>query len=617
MASRATAGDFLEEASAQLRLARATPEPAARPGEAAEVAWSLGQVTFTLARYLGDTGAAGYLMTGDAPSLHGWPRAIAEAREPLRQAMRAFGYSRIRQARPVPQNRSQAAVWLACAAKSLTLAKDLLQTHFAPDRTYASEWAPVITSTHITRALAAEVSWWAWQTAPMAVHLANAGTSRSARFEDVRYRLRAAARSLWDAAQTLDTALLTDPATAADLMLLRAIPVNSMPARALPQGAETIAQLCEGTISTAERVRHMTWKPAPASSPAISESSLRHTAGMAVIISHNCGAALETLASRAGHLGLDRLSAGLAESSATAYAAQARWLDAARAWGSQVFTDTRQTRARLGSEAEDLAVWTGRLVYSDGQWAPVHARCHDLRPPEALAQHPSQVSEVVAAVHHAGETLNRMAEAERDQVRAIGNAGRLYLRTRDLPDKLDIPRPYGPALHQHVRALLATYQDVKSASARLAETLGEIAVLTRAPSQILVAIRVAAGLSPDLVPDERKCTESSDELPPRWSNGPLAQPPAGLDASHPAFPTPLPNPRSRWPGEYQRPYETTPHERDPMKRDLTVTQALPPANMNLHRPCGVSLTRQPATRNGPGQDGARPAAPSLPEREAE
>ncbi len=146
---------------------------------------------------LGDTGAAGYLMIGDAPSLHGWPRAIVEAREPLRHAMRAFGYSRFRQARPVPQNRSQAAVCLACAAKSLTLARDLLHTHFAPDRTYASEWAPVIASTQITKALAAEVSWWAWQIAPMAVNLANAGTSRSARFEDVRHRLRVAARSLW------------------------------------------------------------------------------------------------------------------------------------------------------------------------------------------------------------------------------------------------------------------------------------------------------------------------------------------------------------------------------------------------------------------------------------
>jgi len=208
---------------------------------------------------LGDTGAAGYLMIGDAPSLHGWPRAIVQAREPLRHAMRAFGYSRIRPARSVPQNRSQAAVCLACAAKSLTLARDLLQTHFAPDRTYASEWAPVIASTQITRALAAEVSWWAWQIAPMAVNLANAGTSRSARFEDVRHRLRAAARSLWDAAQTLDTALLTDPATAADLMLLRAIPVNSMPERAFPQGAETIPQLCEGTISPGLAARQKTW----------------------------------------------------------------------------------------------------------------------------------------------------------------------------------------------------------------------------------------------------------------------------------------------------------------------------------------------------------------------
>jgi hypothetical protein len=39
---------------------------------------------------------------------------------------------------------------------------------------------------------------------------------------------------------------LRDPAHALDLALLHAIPLNHVPARALPTGTDTIGQLCEG-----------------------------------------------------------------------------------------------------------------------------------------------------------------------------------------------------------------------------------------------------------------------------------------------------------------------------------------------------------------------------------
>jgi len=619
MARRATAGDFLQAASDQLHLARAAPGSSGRTAEVAEIARSLGQVVAVLARYLADIDAAGDILFREAPLLDGWPRAAVEARESLSTGIRALGYSRIRHARPVRHGPKDAAACLVSAAKSLTAARDLLQTHFAPDRTYASEWAPVISSPQVARALAAETSWWAWQMAPLAMSLARAGTSRSARSEDVRYRLEVAGRSLWDAAGTIDTALLRDPATAADLVVLRAIPINSMPARVVPQGTEPVALLCEGTISTAERIRQVTWKPYPAWSPDISETSLRHTAGMAVVISHNCGVALDLLASRASHLGLTGLSARLAESAVTAHAAQARWLDAASAWGSQVVTDTRRTRSPVCMEAEDLALWTGRLVYSDPRWTPAHGRRHNLRPPNELAGYASDFSRSAAAVHSVGETLNRLAEAECDQVHAIANTGRLYVRTRSLPDWFDIPRAYGRAPREHVNALLAAYQAVERASARLATDLAEIAVSVRAPSRILALARAAAGHPAERARPGRAHLPSSARAALPQPSGAAECPSRETGVFRPDLPAALHDLRQmRW-DEVQALYETTHDERDFVGRDQILTQSLAfeHCDPDLRRARSSSLADRPAARDGRGQDAGPNIEATWLEREPE
>jgi len=603
MARRATAGDFLQAASDQLHLARAAPESSGSTAGVADIARSLGQVVAVLARYLADIDAAGDILFR-VPLLDGWPRAAVEARESLSAGIRALGYSRIRRARPVRQGPNDAAASLVSAATSLTAARDLLQTHFAPDRTYASEWAPVISSPQVTRALAAETSWWARQMAPLAMSLAQTAVPRSARSEDVRYRLQVAGRSLWDAAGIIDTALLRDPATAADLAVLRAIPVNSMPARVVPQGTEPVTLLCEGTISTAERVRQVTRKPDPAWSPDISETSLRHTAGMAVVISHNCGVALDLLAPRATHLGLTEVGAGLAESAAAAYAAQARWLDAARAWGNPVMTDTRGTRSPVCREAEDLAVWTGRLVYRDPQWTPAHGRRHDLRPPGELAEHAGDLSRAVAAVHNVGEALNRLAEAEHEKVRAIANAGRLYVRTRSLPDWFDIPRAYGRAPRERVNALLATYQAVERANTCLATALAEIADLVRAPSGILGVVHATAGRS--VQPAGHGPARSLSSAAPALSrsSGAAERQPGETGVLHPDFPAALHDLLQMPWDELQTRHETAHDERNFVGRDRIVTQALAFERCHLdpRRAHSSGLADRSAAHDGRGLD---------------
>lgn len=57
---------------------------------------------------------------------------------------------------------------------------------------------------------------------------------------------------------------------------------------------------------------------------------------------------------------------------------------------------------------------------------------------------PGDARLVVAAVHHACDTLTSLGYAQREQIRAAGAAQRILVTTRSLPDKMDIPRPSRP-----------------------------------------------------------------------------------------------------------------------------------------------------------------------------
>ena len=64
----------------------------------------------------------------------------------------------------------------------------------------------------------------------------------------------------------------------------------------------------------------------------------------------------------------------------------------------------------------------------------------------------------MSAVHHACDTLTSLAYAEREQVRAAGAAQRILVPTRSLPDVMDVPRPFAPALPDRVDALVSLYE---------------------------------------------------------------------------------------------------------------------------------------------------------------
>ena len=146
-------------------------------------------------------------------------------------------------------------------------------------------------------------------------------------------------------------------------------------------------------------------------------------------------------------------------------------------------------------EAGDFALCTGRLAYADAAWTLSSGPGHQPRPPHDLAPHPGDVALALAAAHHARDAMTSLAYAQRERIRTAASAGRLLVSTRSLPDTMDIPRPFAPALPDHVYALLRICQDTAEAAAEASARAGEAAAAVRAPSHVLTAARAAVHAS--------------------------------------------------------------------------------------------------------------------------
>ena len=88
--------------------------------------------------------------------------------------------------------------------------------------------------------------------------------------------------------------------------------------------------------------------------------------------------------------------------------------------------------------------------------------------------------------------MTSLAYAQRERIRTAASAGRLLVPTRSLPATMDIPRPFAPALPDHVYALLRLCQGTAEAAAEASAQAGEAAAAARAPSHLLTAARAAA-----------------------------------------------------------------------------------------------------------------------------
>jgi hypothetical protein len=519
--ARPVFGDFADAVSAQLEDALGPERPvarrklaAARAGQVQEFSRGLAGCLEVMARYTADiTMMFDDLTAQQRRALYGeWAWAWFQARHAILNAAAFVSWARSGTGASAGRRaRGQAATGLDAAAFSLTIGRDLLQTHFAAGplgaRLDRSEWAPVVTSRPVTRALLFEVAQWARAIAPQGARLALSGAPVQRGTEQQRRWLNAACQWLWVIDSAVQVAERRDSVLTADISLLHAIPLHELAPRLIPIGGEDVARLCQGTTSCAERVRHAARTVgADASwSPAFTAESLIHSASCATISSHNCEILLRSLAARAAEHGVPDVSTRLLSSADAAAVARDSWLQAARGWH-RVTTDTRGTISPFAAETADLALWTGRLAHDDPQWTLTTAPSQAVRSPQSLASGPGDLPRVVAAVHQACETLPGIAGADSSQIHTAARAGRLLVPTRSLPDTFDVPHPFAPAPGSRVDILLGAYRDAWTASTELTTTVAAVAADVRAPSRILTAAReaVQAGFVPEVARARRR-----------------------------------------------------------------------------------------------------------------
>ncbi len=501
MTGQATFGDFARAARRQLTAgpSRAGHTSAAvRVGEVDEFIQAMHRLVTVMARYCDDVAAVfpGSAQRGGQYVPGSWPYASAKAREAIQNAA---GFLRLGEGETGesghPRAAGPAAAAVDAAAVSLRAGRDLLHTHVTarPDgaRAERSGWASVTSSQRVARALLLQVGMWGRLAATRGARLALSAPPRCGT-EQARWNLNAACQWLWVLDSAVQAAQRHDPVTATDVALLAAVPVNAPTPRRLPDGAETAAELCQGAIGCAERVRHIARAAVPDArwSPALTADSLRHTAACGTVISHHCAILLRCLATRAGQHGAAGLSDRLLGCADAAADARASWLRAARSW-SRVTTDTRGTIAPIGAETADLALWTGRLAYTDPAWTPAQGPSETVRPPEILSPEPEDLPRVVAAVHEACQTLTEIAAGDHEQIRAAAQARRLLVSTRSLSAAFDIPQPFTYAPSDRVNGLLAVYHEARAASEKATAAVATVAAEVRAPSHILTLARAA------------------------------------------------------------------------------------------------------------------------------
>jgi hypothetical protein len=327
--------------------------------------------------------------------------------------------------------------------------------------------------------------------APQVTDLALSASASGPGTGQTRRRLNAACQSLWAMHSSVQTAHRQRPASPVGRELLCAIPVNSLPPRRVPEGTESVAALCDGAVTSAERVRQLAWGQAEraAWSPEVSVTSLHQVAAASTVTSHNCSVVLQTLTTGVSGRGSDRLRAELAGAAEAASHARQAWRRVAGALD-QVVTDGRGY-SPVAVETRDLAVWTGRLAYDEPGWTPTSGPPREIRPPESLVPASQQVPLVVAAVHHTCHTLTRLAWAQEGVIRSAAQAGRILVATRSLPEDFDIPHPYMRAPREHIDRLSAGCRIAGHVSGRAAIAVAEVAQATGASSRVLAAAMAA------------------------------------------------------------------------------------------------------------------------------
>jgi hypothetical protein len=503
-AARPVFGEFAEAARRHLSEA-AVQHPSATPGrDAEEQAAGLARLCAVLARYTSDlTQTLTQLPNEHLPGLGPWHQASLQVHDALTSACRALGPDAHAQGAASESATSPAARSLHAAARSLAAGRDLLQGHFTtvPSgvRLYRSGWSPAITSPGVSRALLAEVASLARQAAAAGNAIASTAPGEL-RIDGIR-RMSIACYWLSQPETFVSAAERAQPSDGNGREVLHAVPENVLPVRLEPDSAHSVQELCTAVITAAERARAAAWDAASAepTSTAICSTSWYRIAAASTVTSHHCHLLYSTLAERTAAEQAGELREVMMRAASQADRAREYWLDSAHEFR-DIATDIQKYVSPTAAEAADLALWTGKLAYADADWTLSGGPSGPNRPARSLAPRLADVPGVVAAVHEAGDALDRLATANLEQARQAVRGHRLFVATRLLPESYDIPTRYSEAPESYVASLMACCHDTAQKAHQVAETGSEIAIRVGAPSRTLVAVRAAAREQPESRP---------------------------------------------------------------------------------------------------------------------
>ena len=304
--SQVVLGDLLRLAGGALNEAAAGTGIGDRPDprELASTLLQAHRLVAAMARFADDVADESGMAADRGPLTGAWGRAAADARLALRQAEEnlatAVRYFRACEPQPPDVLASQ----LGQATRFLAVGRDLMRTHF-PAGEPSSTWSAAICSPEVTRALLTELGSWCRVFSPMLEKLSIARPRRPIPLQ-IRENLFAACRCLTAANLVIRWAAELRPVTASDRQLLDAVPVRVTPGRWPPYAGETVPQLCEGIVVSAERLRSCArllvadahW------SPLVTAASWHWTATSAAITHDACGIILRSAAEGARHLGV-------------------------------------------------------------------------------------------------------------------------------------------------------------------------------------------------------------------------------------------------------------------------------------------------------------------------
>ena len=473
----------------------AASEPVALTAEV-----NLRRLTLTLSRYLRDLTPHDGVEAIISPSLPAWTRSAVDAREALDQATAALRADSPDFTDAEPG--SPMIAHLRSAGTALAAGCDLLHGHHVTDayggRRDRSEWAPVVSSAAVTRAVLEAVARWSLKLTQLADTLAIACAVVDAR--TVTEHVMGSRNWLLGAGLAVGKASRSNPATTADTALLMSIPLNEIPDRRPPESPEAFADLAAGIEVSATRLRALVARTEgqAAWSPAATTDSWKWSATAAAIVSHLSGHLLRSSTEGGSRWECPQETGQLLRVAAEGTAAASiRWRAAASAWG-DLCTETRGRTAPGMADLGDLVLRVGRLAYTDPGWTPSQGRrSAQLRGPADLVSNAGEASILAGALRHASVALARLAAATLQDVSAAHAAGRFYVPTRTLSARYDVTYPYWHAPSRPIEAVLSGYRAAEQATTEAAAVLGEAALSLGVPCSALPPPMATADPAPD------------------------------------------------------------------------------------------------------------------------